>query len=115
VASCELVLEAKKDDTLMPIIENTDTDDREWAQITSCYGIAEETFDDFVEIDNDVAVSGILTDDDKTDSVRGTEDVNDVEESSSEPVHRVSVKQAAATRILLRIFTEKLSNVDNKV
>lgn len=113
--SCGFVLEAEKDDTLMPIIENTDTDDREWARITSRYGIAEETFDDFVEIDNDVAISGILTDDDITDSVRGTEDVNDVEEVSSEPVHRVSMKQAAAALILLRTFTEQLSNVDDKV
>lgn len=113
--SCGFVLEAEKDDTLMPIIKNTDTDDREWARITSRYGIAEETFDDFVEIDNDVAISGILTDDDITDSVRGTEDVDDVEEVSSEPVHRVSMKQAAAALILLRTFTVQLSNVDDKV
>ncbi|KAL4104350.1 hypothetical protein QTP88_019651 [Uroleucon formosanum] len=101
----------------MPIIENTDTDDREWAMIASRYRIVEETFDDFVKIDHDVAVSSwpILTDDDITDSVRGTEDVDDIEEASSEPVHRVSMKQATATLILLRTFTEQLSNVDDKV
>lgn len=57
--------------------------------ITSCYGITEETFNNFVQINEDVAVSSILTDDDITDSVRGTENVNNVEEESSEPVPRV--------------------------
>lgn len=53
--------------------------------ITSCYGITEETFNNFLEIDQDVTVSGILTEDDITDTVRGTEDDDDVEEQSSEP------------------------------
>ncbi|XP_025407157.1 tigger transposable element-derived protein 6-like, partial [Sipha flava] len=47
--TCGFVLESEKDDTLMPIIENTDTDDREWAMIANRYRIVEETFDDFVK------------------------------------------------------------------
>lgn len=87
--SCGFVLEAEEDDTLTLVIENTVTDNRKWAMITSCYGITEETFDIFVEIDEDVAVSGILADDDITDSIRGTEDIDNVEEESSEPAPRV--------------------------
>jgi hypothetical protein len=109
------VLEVEKDDTLLLIIENTDTDDREWVRITSRYGISEENFDDYVEIDNDVTISGIPTDNNITDSIRGTEDVDDVKEALSKPTHRVSMKQAAAALILLRTFTEQLSNVDHKV
>ncbi|XP_025197064.1 tigger transposable element-derived protein 6-like [Melanaphis sacchari] len=93
--SCGFVLKIEKIDTLMPIIENNDSDDREWTLIASRYGIVEKTFNDFVEIDKDIAVSGVLTDDDITDSVRGTEDV------LSEPVHRVSTKQATGVLILL--------------
>lgn len=115
--SCGFVLEAEKDFTLMPVIENDETDDKEWALIASRYGITEKhTFDNFVEIDDNVAVCSILTDDNITDSVRGAEDVaDDVEEASSEPVYRVSMKQATAALILLRTFTEQLSNVDDKV
>lgn len=47
--------------------------------ITSCYGIAEETFDNFVQINENVVISGNLPDDDITDSIRGTEDNDSVE------------------------------------
>lgn len=57
--------------------------------ITSCYGIAEETFDNFVQINENVVISGNLPDDDITDSIRGTEDNDSVEKKSSEPVPRV--------------------------
>jgi len=112
--SCGFVLDAEEDDIFIPIIENTVTDG-EWALITNRYGITEETFENFVEIDEDVAVSGILTDDDITNSVRGTADVDDVEEELSEPVPRVSVKKAKAALTLLRTFIEQSSNVDDKV
>lgn len=49
--SCGFVLIAEEDDTLMPMIENTGTDDGEQALVASRYGITEESFDDFVEID----------------------------------------------------------------
>lgn len=61
--------------------------DREWALI-----ITEVTFESYVEIDEDIAVSGILTDDNITNSVRGTENIDDVEENMNEIVTRVSVK-----------------------
>jgi len=59
----------------------------------------EETFENYVEIDVDVTVSGILTDDDITDSICVTADIDDVEENMTEPVPRVLVKQAKAAAL----------------
>lgn len=70
-------------------IENIITGNRKWTMIISCYRITEETFDNFVQINENVAVSSIMTDDGITDSVRRTGNVNVVEEESSEPVPRV--------------------------
>jgi len=105
---------AGEDDTLIPIIDNTVTN-REWALITSHCGIMEEPFENFVEIDRNVAVSGILTDNEIIDSVRDTIVVDDVDEELSELVPHVSVKQAKAALTLLRTFTEQSSHVDDKV
>lgn len=102
--SCGFLLE--KDDTLIPIIQNTIAD-REWEVLKIRYGITEETFENYVGIDEDVAVPGIPTDDGITDSVRGTTNIDDVDEESFEPVHHVSVKRAKTTLTLLRTFSEQ--------
>lgn len=92
---------------MIPIIENTVTD-RGWcALIRSHYGIMEEPFEHFVEIDKDVNVFSILLNDDTIDSIRSTADIVDDDDEQSEPVPHVSMKQASAAFTLLKTFTEQ--------
>lgn len=69
----------------------------------------------FVEIDEEVAVSGILTDDNITDPVHGSADIDDVDEESSELIPHILMEQAKFLLILLRTFIEQSSNVDDKL
>lgn len=56
-----------------------------------------------------------MTDDEIIDSVRGTADIDDVDRKSFGPINCVSVKQAEAALTLLRTFTVKSNNVDDKI
>lgn len=62
--------------------------------------ITKETFKNYVEIDKDVTIPSILTDDDITDSVCGIADINYAKKKNIiETSPRVSVKQAKAALI----------------
>lgn len=76
----------------------------------------EETFENYTEIDEDVAISSILKDDNTPNSVRDIAvDIDNIEENMTKTVPRILLKQAKAALILLRTFTEQSSNVDDKM
>lgn len=60
----------------------------------------EETFENYTEIDKDVAISSILKDDNIPNSVRDiAEDIDNIEENMTKTVPRTLLKQAKAAFI----------------
>jgi len=90
----------------------------EWSQVLSHYNIQSITFEDFVECDDDVLVTELLTDTEIIETITQTdedkvEDIDDEELFVMEP--QVSINQARKTVNVLRSFIKKCNDIEDNV
>lgn len=118
--ACEFGLRAEDDLEVEPepVFDNIEA--VEWTRVCTHSNAENVRFEDFVNIDDDVAVTGLMTDSDLIDSVSKDTNGNDVgeDENDEEPVVAeppLSLKQAKTALTTVRTFIEKCINIDDNV